>query len=52
MGNPFVHIELNTTDVDSAKQFYKSCSTGSCGHANGQYTMVEVGRGGTAGDGR
>lgn len=22
MGNPFVHIELNTTDVDQAKSFY------------------------------
>lgn len=22
MSNPFVHIELNTTDVSTAKQFY------------------------------
>jgi predicted enzyme related to lactoylglutathione lyase len=22
MGNPFVHVELNTTDVDLAKNFY------------------------------
>src|SRR5262249_36236828 len=22
MGNPFVHVELNTTDVDKAKKFY------------------------------
>jgi len=23
MGNPFVHVELNTTDVDKAKAFYQ-----------------------------
>jgi predicted enzyme related to lactoylglutathione lyase len=22
MANPFVHVELNTTDVDKAKEFY------------------------------
>ena len=22
MANPFVHVELNTTDVDKAKKFY------------------------------
>jgi predicted enzyme related to lactoylglutathione lyase len=23
MANPFVHVELNTTDVDKAKAFYR-----------------------------
>jgi hypothetical protein len=23
MANPFVHVELNTTDVDQAKEFYR-----------------------------
>ena len=24
MGNPFVHVELATTDLDKAKSFYQS----------------------------
>jgi predicted enzyme related to lactoylglutathione lyase len=24
MANPFVHVELNSTDVDKAKSFYRS----------------------------
>jgi predicted enzyme related to lactoylglutathione lyase len=24
MGNPFVHVELNTTDLDRAKSFYQA----------------------------
>ncbi len=30
MANPFVHVELATTDLDEAKSFYRSgrCSTG------------------------
>lgn len=49
MGNPFVHVELNTTDVDRAKDFY--------GHLfdwkledmamgpSGTYTVISVGDG-------
>lgn len=28
MANAFVHVELNTTDVDKAKAFYGSFSSG------------------------
>ena len=28
MANPFVHVELNTTDVDKAKEFYGNCLIG------------------------
>lgn len=48
MANPFVHVELNTTDVDKAKAFYgklfewklEDVSMGE--HA---YTMINVGKG-------
>ena len=26
MANPFLHVELKTTDVDRAKKFYGQCS--------------------------
>ena len=29
MGNPFVHVELQTQDLVKAKKFYQGCSTGS-----------------------
>ena len=29
MANPFVHVELSSTDVGAAKKFYANCSTGS-----------------------
>jgi uncharacterized protein len=49
MGNPFVHVELNTTDVKKAKDFYRKLfdweledtDTG----AGVMYTMVKVGEG-------
>lgn len=52
MPNPFVHIELNTTDLRAAKEFYgqlfqwdlKDVDMG----ANGTYTLINVG-GGTGG---
>ncbi len=33
MGNPFVHVELNTTDVSKAKKFYGlvCLAVGRCG---------------------
>ena len=49
MANPFVHVELNTTDVDKAKNFYiqlfnwklEDMSMG----PSGTYTMIGVGDG-------
>jgi predicted enzyme related to lactoylglutathione lyase len=29
MPNPFVHVELHTTDIDTAKKFYSRFSIGS-----------------------
>jgi len=52
MGNPFVHIELNTTDVDKAKGFYGQLfdwKLDDMPMADGTtYTMIGVGNG-TAG---
>src|SRR5881396_282665 len=58
MANPFVHVELNTTDVDKAKKFYgqlfdwklEDVSMGAGGPpgllANkGIYTMIKPGKG-------
>lgn len=52
MANPFVHVELNTTDTDKAKEFYsqlfdwqlEDMSMG----PSGTYTAIKVG-GGTGG---
>jgi predicted enzyme related to lactoylglutathione lyase len=49
MANPFVHVELNTTDVDRAKDFYnqlfdwelKDMQMG----PSGTYTTITVGEG-------
>jgi predicted enzyme related to lactoylglutathione lyase len=49
MANPFVHVELNTTDVNKAKNFYgklfdwqlEDVSMG----PSGTYTMIKVGEG-------
>jgi uncharacterized protein len=48
MGNPFVHVELNTTDVDKAKSFYGRLFNWKLedvpmGDMN--YTMIHVGDG-------
>jgi len=52
MANPFVHIELNTTDVDKAKDFYKQLFdwklTDMEMGPSGTYTIIDVG-GGTGG---
>ena len=49
MANPFVHVELATTDLDKAKSFYRSLFDWKLnemdmggGHS---YTMIEVGEG-------
>jgi uncharacterized protein len=58
MANAFVHVELNTTDVDKAKKFYgqlfnwelEDVSMGSGGPpglqaSGGNYTMIKPGKG-------
>ena len=49
MGNPFVHIELTTSDVGRAKSFYKSLfdwKLKDVDMGGGQtYTMIDVGDG-------
>jgi predicted enzyme related to lactoylglutathione lyase len=49
MANPFVHVELNTTDVDKAKEFYRhlfdwKLEDMSMG-PSGNYTVIKVGDG-------
>ena len=49
MANPFVHIELNTTDVPAAKSFYQSLFSWKLQDMDmGEgftYTMIDVGEG-------
>lgn len=48
MANPFVHVELNTTDVDKAKAFYGKLfdwSLQDVPMGDGTYTMIKVGEG-------
>ena len=48
MANPFVHVELNTTDVDKAKAFYGSLfqwKLEDMPMADGAYTTIGVGSG-------
>ncbi len=48
MGNPFVHVELNTTDLKKAKDFYGklfSWKLEDVPMSNGVYTMIGVGNG-------
>jgi predicted enzyme related to lactoylglutathione lyase len=52
MANPFVHVELNTTDLDKAKAFYGKLFDWQLEDVpmggEGSYTMIKVGEG-TAG---
>jgi predicted enzyme related to lactoylglutathione lyase len=52
MANPFVHVELNTTDPDKARAFYGKLFDWKLNdvpmESGGTYTMIEVG-GGTGG---
>jgi predicted enzyme related to lactoylglutathione lyase len=51
MANPFVHVELNTTDVSKAKTFYGKLfdwALDDVDMGNSSYTMINVGEG-TAG---
>jgi predicted enzyme related to lactoylglutathione lyase len=48
MANPFVHVELNTTDVPTAKAFYEKLfdwKLEDLPMPNGSYTMIHVGEG-------
>jgi len=46
MGNPFVHVELNTTDVNKAKNFYGKLFNWELEDMpDGSYTMIKVGNG-------
>jgi len=49
MANPFVHVELATTDVDKAKSFYQSLfdwKLNDMDMGDGMiYTLIEVGEG-------
>jgi uncharacterized protein len=48
MANPFVHVELNTTDVNKAKTFFGSLFNWELEDVpmpGGSYTMIKVGEG-------
>lgn len=48
MPNPFCHVELNTTDVKKAKDFYSKLfnwQLEDMDSPNGGYTMIRVGEG-------
>ena len=48
MANPFVHVELNTTDPDKAKTFYTKLfdwKLDDMPMPGGTYTMINVGQG-------
>ena len=46
MANPFVHIELQTQDVDKSKNFYESMFDWKLEEISGMdYTMINVGEG-------
>jgi predicted enzyme related to lactoylglutathione lyase len=49
VGNPFVHVELNTTDVNKAKTFYSKLFTWKLEDMQTEmgftYTMIAVGEG-------
>lgn len=48
MANPFVHVELNTTDLEKAKTFYSKLFNWKLEDMpmpNGSYTMINVGEG-------
>src|SRR5258706_14907397 len=49
MGNPFVHVELNSTDLAKSKAFYGKLFDWKLEDADmgpaGTYTMIKVGKG-------
>ena len=52
MPNPFVHVELDTTDLEKAKAFYSKLFDWKLEPfpmPEGEYTMINVGEGTVAG---
>jgi len=49
MANACAHIELNTDDLTKAKTFYKSLFDWKLQPYGPDYTMIDVGKGGTGG---
>jgi len=49
MGNPFVHVELNTDDVGKAKKFYLKLFDWKISTLSLGYTGIDVGKGGAGG---
>ena len=50
MANPFVHVELQTTDVEKAKKFYQGLFKWDLENMDGMdYTMIKVGSSGGRG---
>ena len=48
MSNPFVHVELNTTDLNKAQSFYGQLfnwQTEETRGSDGKYTVIKVGEG-------
>ena len=45
VSNPFCHVELNTTDLKKAKDFYSKLFTWKLEDIPGNYTMIGVGEG-------
>ncbi len=45
MSNPFCHVELNTTDLKKAKDFYGKLFDWKLEDIPGDYTMIAVGEG-------
>jgi predicted enzyme related to lactoylglutathione lyase len=50
MGNPFIHAELNTTNIPKAKAFYQKLFDWKLVHLDaptpgGDYTVIKVGKG-------
>lgn len=46
MANPFVHVELNTTDLDQAKRFYQQLFDWTLqALPGGSYLLIQVGEG-------
>ena len=43
MRNPFVHVELSTTDLEKAKPFYQKLFDWTLEDISGGYTMIKVG---------
>ena len=45
MGNPFVHVELSTSDLGKAKPFYQKLFDWQIEEMPGGYNMIKVGEG-------